>query len=110
MESEPKFKCEKCNYFTEYKYSYNKHLQSGLHLNGERKIRSDKKNSKCELCDYTCSSQHTLREHNLNYHSTKEEREKAYKFYCKPCDVGKMYEVQFEEHLNSNKHKRMVEK
>ncbi len=110
MEQEYKYKCEKCNYNTNLLSSYNKHLQSVLHQTGERKIRSDKKNSKCELCDYTCTSQHTLREHNLNYHATKAERETAYKFYCKPCDVGKMYEVQFNEHLSSNKHKRMVDK
>ena len=45
---ELKYKCEKCNYLTNYKSSYDKHLKSELHLLGKRKERSDKKNKKCE--------------------------------------------------------------
>ncbi len=108
METEYKFKCDKCEYYTNYKSSYDKHLTSVVHLTGERKVRNDKKDSKCDKCNYECSSQQALKEHKLNIHSTKEDREREYKFYCKSCDVGKMNEKLFELHLNSNKHKRVV--
>ncbi len=107
-ENEFKFKCEKCEYYTNFKSSYDKHLTSSIHQTGERKVRTDKKDPKCDKCNYECSSQQSLREHILNLHSTKEEREKEFKFYCKSCDFGKMNEKQFEVHLNSNKHKRIV--
>jgi len=51
MEEEIKLKCEKCNYETKNKHSYNKHIETILHMTGEKKIRSDKKNNKCDECN-----------------------------------------------------------
>ncbi len=101
---ELKYKCEKCNYLTNYKSSYDKHLKSELHLFGKRKERSDKKNKKCEICNYICSTEINLINHKLIYHSTKEERELKYKYYCKKCDYGINNEVIYKKHLECKKH------
>ena len=71
MEKEYNYKCEKCDYKTKYKSSYDKHNKSILHLTGERKKRSDKKENKCDECKYIFSSQKALKEHKLNKHSSR---------------------------------------
>ena len=77
---ELKYKCEKCNYLTNYKSSYDKHLRSILHQTGEKKIRSDKKENKCEKCEKKFSSQQSLKNHIINKHSDiKKELKQRYK-------------------------------
>ena len=105
---ELEFKCEKCNYLTNQKVNYEKHLKTEKHTMGKQKTRSDKKENKCNICNHTFSSQHTLKEHNLNIHTNKKEKEKEYKFYCKECNIGKTYETCYKRHINSKKHKRMI--
>ncbi len=103
-----KYKCEKCNYNTNYKSSYDKHLRSVLHKTGERKERSDKKNKKCDVCGYICSTDKNLKNHKLVYHSTKEERKEKFKFYCDKCDYGNDCEILYKKHLDSKKHNMMI--
>ena len=46
-----KFICEKCNFETNIKSKWNNHINTELHKNGKRKIRSDCKNPlKCNDC------------------------------------------------------------
>jgi hypothetical protein len=42
------FSCDKCEFYTRYKYNYNKHLQSKKHLNIDAIISSE---YKCEVCN-----------------------------------------------------------
>jgi uncharacterized C2H2 Zn-finger protein len=108
MEKEYNYKCEKCDYKTKYKSSYDKHNKSILHLTGERKKRSDKKENKCDECKYIFSSQKALKEHKLNKHSKIEEKEQKYKYFCIKCNVGKNNEKQYEKHIISKKHIQMM--
>lgn len=102
-----KFSCDKCNYKTNLKMAYKKHLETTLHKTGKRKVRSDKKNIilKCELCDYTTINKYNYNVHMLNNHLTKEEREKQFKFYCNKCDFGCFTQTSFDIHLSTKKHK-----
>ena len=49
-----------------------------------------------------------MKKHVLNEHSTKEEREKEFKYYCKSCDFGTFSKDTYEVHTNTNKHKRYL--
>ena len=108
MEEEIKFKCEKCNYETKNKHSYNKHIETILHITGEKKIRSDKKNNKCDECNNEYSSQRALKEHKLNKHSNKKEKKVEYKYYCEICNVGKNNKLVYEKHIKSDRHEQMI--
>lgn len=108
--NELKYKCEKCNYLTNYKSSYDKHLRSILHQTGEKKIRSDKKENKCDRCEKSFSSQQSLKNHILNKHlDVKKEINikkeiTEYKHYCKYCNLGSDIKSNYEKHLESKKH------
>lgn len=51
-----------------------------------------------------------FKQHKLNEHATKEQREKEFKFYCKCCDVGSFSKDIYEKHTNSEKHNRYINK
>ncbi len=55
--------------------------------------------------DYLTNNKYQLQQHYLNYHATKEEREKEFKYYCKCCDYGTYSKDFIEKHNNTNKHK-----
>jgi len=104
-EKEYKYKCEKCNFYTNAFSLYEKHLLTGKHKTGERTKRCDKKLlDKCPECDYTSPNNTIMTQHILNKHSTKEKREKDFKYYCKCCDYGTFAELLHKKHLNSEKH------
>lgn len=50
--------------------------------------RNHKQPEKCKLCDYKTKNTFLMKKHILNKHSTKEVREKEFKFYCSYCDFG----------------------
>lgn len=105
------FTCEKCNYTTNIKSSWLKHLTTELHQNGIRKKRSDcKEPFKCEKCNYLNKNIITLKKHFLNEHADKQQREKDFKFYCSECDVGTFSIDTYNIHLNTNKHKKIIER
>ena len=107
MENNFEFICEKCNYKTNIKGSYDAHLLTELHINGKRKQRSDKLYpKKCEKCNVMIKNKITEELHYLNDHASLEEREKNFLFYCKCCDYGSLYEDQFNKHKETNKHKK----
>ncbi len=102
-----KFTCEKCDYKCNIISRWEKHINSTLHITGKKKIRSDfKGDRKCEKCDYKTLNIYSLKEHILNYHSTFEEREKEFKFFCKLCDYGTFSKDIFNNHNNTKKHLR----
>ena len=101
-----KFNCEKCNYSTNFKYSWNKHCNTILHKTGKRKIRKDRiqENYICNKCDYITTNKNNYLTHILNNHSKKEERKEKFKFYCEKCDFGVFVKSSFEKHLITKKH------
>ena len=42
----------------------------------------------------------------LNEHGLKEERENEFKYYCKICDLGTFSKDIYNNHINSEKHKK----
>ena len=105
---EYKFKCKTCKYFTNYPSLYDKHLRTEKHRTGKRKQRSDTKDEhKCTKCSFHTKNITNLRQHFLNYHGTKEERESGFKYYCSVCDYGTFADNFYERHLTTHKHRRL---
>ena len=99
--------CEKCDYKCNYESEWVKHCNTELHITGKRKKRIDSKEaSKCVKCDYKSKNKTTLKQHYLNEHGTKVEREKEFKYYCKICDLGTFSKDIYNNHINSEKHKK----
>jgi hypothetical protein len=80
------------------------HLKTTLHLTGKRKERSDRVAYKCDHCIYESHNKNNYLTHVLNNHSTREERERGYKFYCKKCDFGVFTKTAYDLHLTKKKH------
>ena len=104
--NEYKYRCEKCNYYTNAKSGWTKHINSGMHLEGHRATRCDKKLiDKCPKCDYTTKNTIAMDTHILNNHSTNIERKERFKKYCVCCDFGTFSEEHYKKHLETKKHK-----
>jgi len=93
-----------------YESQWNKHIITELHKTGFKKKRSDiKEPYKCEKClYYKTKNLYTFKQHVLNEHSTKEEREKGFKYYCKYCDFGTYSKDIMNDHNNREKHKNII--
>ena len=101
--------CDLCDYKCNIKPSWEKHLLTTLHLTGKRKERSDKIDPyKFNKCEFKSKNKVAFKQHYLNYHSTKEEREKEYKFYCKYCNFGSFSSPLYKKHINTEKHKIFI--
>ena len=100
--------CEKCNYTTLKNSSFSQHLKTGLHQNGKRKERSDKKTFVCEICQYNTDSTKNLISHRFNNHSTKEERKTGFPWYCETCDFGVFAKSMYEKHCQNKKHLKLT--
>jgi hypothetical protein len=101
-----KFKCEKCNFYTNYNSALLKHNETEFHKTGKRKERTDKKSPyKCSICNYETKNIISFKQHNLNDHSTLEQRKSGFKFYCEKCDFGIFSIDLFNKHIDSEKHK-----
>ena len=111
MSNEFKFFCEKCNYGTNKKMSMVVHVNTSLHLIGKhgRSLvkKLDKKKYECSICQTNYSSKGNLLMHNLNNHSTKEEKKKGYKFYCDICNIGYMNSSKYNHHLTTSSHQNV---
>ena len=104
-----KYICEKCNFKSDYKNSYEKHLKSELHLTGKRKIRNDKKiPDKCPHCLYTTKVNTDMQTHIISKHMTQEEQKEKFTYYCDYCKWGVLYKSQYDNHLESIKHKNQL--
>ena len=107
--NEFKYYCEKCDYGTDIKFSLLQHNETILHKTGERgkKNKKIKDIYKCEKCDYQSTNKNNYLTHSLNNHSTKEEREKGFTYYCKYCDFGVFTESSINTHNTTIRHKRL---
>ena len=102
---EYKFICNQCNFKCNEKSRWEKHTESEKHKTGQRKKRCDYGGPyKCERCEYETENSTTYKQHILNEHSNKEEREKGFKYYCKLCDFGIFSNSLYEKHKLSDKH------
>ena len=107
QEKEYKYNCERCNYKCNENSKWDKHINTEKHKTGKNKKRSDYGGPyKCEICNYETENKSTFLQHKLNYHSTKEEREKEFKYYCKACDYGTISKDILDKHNLSDKHKK----
>ena len=107
QEKEYKYNCERCNYKCNENSKWDKHINTEKHKTGKNKKRSDYGGPyKCEICNYETGNKSTYLQHKLNYHSTKEEREKEFKYYCKACDYGTISKDILDKHNLSDKHKK----
>jgi len=102
-----RFNCEKCKYYTDIKNSYDKHIESVLHLTGKRKIRKDRKQEyyQCEDCDFRTNHEHNFNTHCLNNHATPEEKKNQFTYYCDKCNFGTFVQNAFTRHELTKKHK-----
>ncbi len=107
---ELKYKCEACQFYTNAKSLWDKHIITEKHITGKRKIRCDKKVlDKCPDCDYTTKNNINMQQHILNIHSTREERKEKFKYYCEYCDFGNFIKSIYDNHLETAKHAQIID-
>lgn len=104
-----KYFCKKCDFSCNCLSIWRKHTETEIHKTGKRKKRCDCKCPYiCERCKYETTNLTTFQKHILNEHSTKDEREKEFKYYCKYCDFGTFSIDTFNLHNNTKKHKKFI--
>jgi hypothetical protein len=103
-----KFYCEKCDYGCEYKVYYERHMNSGKHINGKitkiHKIKKPELSYICDKCEFISNHIYNFKTHILNNHSTIEERKKEFTYYCECCDYGIFSKDNFDKHLLTKRH------
>jgi hypothetical protein len=99
-----KYYCDKCQYGTNIRNSFDTHNKSTLHLTGKKKSKIKKEEYKCNECNYQSKNLYNFLSHKLNNHSTAEEKKEKFKYYCDLCDVGTFVESNYEKHKLSTKH------
>lgn len=109
MAENNKYICEKCQYGTNVKASYEKHLKTTLHLTGHKKSKKKIDIHKCDKCEYKNEHKYNYMAHQLNVHGTKEERKNKFKYYCEFCDIGTFAKTIYNNHVGSIRHKRNLE-
>lgn len=112
MDKEETFKyvCDKCDFRCNALSVWKIHTETEKHKTGKKKKRSDFEGPYvCDKCKYESKNTVNFKQHKLNYHATREEREKEFKHYCKVCDYGTFAKTFFDSHNESEKHKKMVE-
>lgn len=110
MENQPhKYNCTQCEFSCQFKSAWDKHIATDLHKTGTRKKRNDIKDPyKCIECKYETKNIATFKKHVLNAHSSKEVRQKEFKYYCQVCDYGTISKDTFAKHNETNRHKTMI--
>lgn len=100
-----KYFCETCKFSCDYESIWNQHIETKKHKNNGILVRPKIFcNNKCDKCYFEASHSEALKIHNLTKHSSKEEREKEFKFYCNHCDFGTFYENSYNIHCQAKKH------
>lgn len=102
-EKKYKYFCENCDFHCREISKWNQHIETEKHKTGKRADYKGK--YKCEKCNYETINIIAYKQHKLNKHSTKEEKEKEYPHFCKLCNFGTFSEKTIENHNKSIKHK-----
>ena len=106
-----KFTCEQCHISFLYKSKYDTHLKSKKHTGEAKKTRLDKIfEPQCRYCNFVAAHLTSMQTHLLTKHSTLEERQKQFKYYCKECDFGTMGEILWKRHQETKKHLTQINK
>ena len=114
------YKCLNCDYNTDRKYNYNKHILSRLHIN---KIKTNTSHEfKCSLCNYVtiykgnfkrhsekCNNKHKNTQHNMVSAENDELCDKNLSntinnFICSICNFQSEKRKNYNIHMNSKKH------
>ena len=83
----------------------------------KRKTRSDKGKKRkikkkeyiCDQCGHKTRIRSASLAHYLNCHATIKERNEQFKFFCDKCNFGSMSQVSYNTHLNTKKHKYIIQ-
>ncbi len=104
------YHCDICNYSCIYESHWLKHLKTRSHNNNgiETRIRKKKRDILCTICNKEFTPYNKLRAHILSKHSTKEEREEEFPYYCNFCDFGTFGKCLLDKHYNSKKHQNII--
>jgi len=102
-----KYNCEICQYYTNIKTNYDKHLSSKKHTEKSIKNSIKEENNKkfvCEICYYN-----TCIKYNYDKHlSSKKHKEKEFEnnknFVCEICNYNTSIKRDYNNHLSSKKH------
>ncbi len=100
---EYKYKCDNCNFYCNEISKWNKHIETKKHKTGKRADYIGE--HKCDKCEYKNKNIIAYKQHILNNHSTIEQKEKEYIYYCKTCDFGCFSKKLIEKHFSTDKHK-----
>jgi hypothetical protein len=91
------FSCERCNFQTKYKSTFNYHMSSKLHNEG-------RVHYSCQECDYESKNKSHMSTHCVLKHASPSDRKEKCKFYCELCDSGMFSQVYYDKHQRSHKH------
>lgn len=97
-----KFTCEKCNFYSNNKTHYNKHLQTKKH--------NTTTTNKNRYCNYTCNNSYYKGNINIKRHkdnnTIQQNTTKKREFYytCEKCNYKSNNKSHYKEHLKTKKH------
>ncbi len=104
--------------FPKYKFNSNSNSNSNSNTNSNSSnhpivkpsnldLDLDKKFC-CNSCDYKTDVKITFTNHILSKHSTPEQRQKQYPYYCAKCDIGSMSPSIFKNHCVTPSHLKNI--
>jgi hypothetical protein len=102
-----KYFCETCKFGCDYESIWNQHIETQKHKNNGILIRQNIKevsDKKCNECNFIAKHNEGLKNHQLTRHSSKEDREKEFSYYCKECDFGSFRKNLLDLHNNTKRH------
>ncbi len=105
------YNCEICDIKCKYLSQWNQHIQTKIHLNNGIRTRTrikEKICKQCDKCDYEARDFIILQTHILTKHSSKNERENTFTYYCKFCDFGSFNKLLFDKHNKTKKHLQIL--
>lgn len=92
--------CEVCNYQTDRKANYERHLKSKGH---QKKTNPELALHKCPTCEYS-----TKRKDNYTRHLLSHEETIKHKYKCLLCDTSFRDKTALKAHMSAEKHKKLV--
>ena len=101
-----RYVCDICDYNTDRKNNYDKHLSSVKHV---KKVAFNNSFFKCESCEYTttvksCYNKHLISiKHKMNLASIKSQKD--YQYNCSICNYHTDKKYNYDKHIISKNHK-----
>jgi len=115
-----KYECKKCNYISNSKYNYQKHLNTIKH-NAPKMLPTSRKNMldifHCKKCDYTTHNKQNYqkhidtKKHNAPQNARSMNKKLRFDYICDYCDFKSNNISNYKSHLHTIKHKyKKIEK